>query len=384
MPELLGPRLEQRGRYWSADLRPWGGERLSLRDPKAPGWKPETKSPGARTEDAAVARRWAQAYVDALRDRDRRTALGMGPAARRLGGATDEWLADRKREGKAANTLQADRTAIRHLLEWAGSTATTKDVDAALLRGMFRDFQDKGYLASTLGGYRDSLRLFCAYLKQGTKNAAEAVKLPKRAAPDAAPWDNDQMRSLRIAADELDRQRGWPFSLRTAVELGLNAGLRQQELFALDWQAINAATCTARITRQLADNGQRFAPLKGRVNRTTLLLPDWWTEHVDGKTGLVLGSPRGRVGYTRSDQRRAIVAVLIRAGLYRTGAGWHSLRHSYSRLFLERGGSMEDLQRSLGHASITITERVYGHLRPDFSAERARQRIYGGAALRAV
>ena len=38
---------------------------------------------------------------------------------------------------------------------------------------------------------------------------------------------------------------------------------------------------------------------------------------------------------------------------------------------------MEDLQLSLGHASITITERTYGHLRPDFAAARARGKIYG-------
>jgi integrase len=45
---------------------------------------------------------------------------------------------------------------------------------------------------------------------------------------------------------------------------------------------------------------------------------------------------------------------------------------------------MEDLQRSLGHSSLSVTERTYGHLRPDFAAERARQRIYGTPELQVV
>lgn len=63
----------RRGRYWHADLRPWSGGRVPLRDPKAKGWPLK----GERTEDEDVARRWAWAYVDrdaagSLRDAARR------------------------------------------------------------------------------------------------------------------------------------------------------------------------------------------------------------------------------------------------------------------------------------------------------------------------
>ena len=64
------------------------------------------------------------------------------------------------------------------------------------------------------------------------------------------------------------------------------------------------------------------------------------------------------------------------AGIKEDGNGWHVWRHTYARLFLERGGTMEELQRSLGHASIKTTQDTYGHFSTDKAAALARGRIY--------
>lgn len=44
---------------------------------------------------------------------------------------------------------------------------------------------------------------------------------------------------------------------------------------------------------------------------------------------------------------------------------FHDCRHHFASWFVMRGGSLQALQRILGHASLTMTQR-YAHLSPDY------------------
>src|SRR5450756_1728256 len=61
--------------------------------------------------------------------------------------------------------------------------------------------------------------------------------------------------------------------------------------------------------------------------------------------------------------RRRFYAALKAAGLRHVSI--HSLRHSYASMMLACGASVKALQRSLGHASATMTLNVYSHLIPE-------------------
>ena len=52
-------------------------------------------------------------------------------------------------------------------------------------------------------------------------------------------------------------------------------------------------------------------------------------------------------------------------------------RHSFASLFLIDGGDIFKLSKILGHATVTITERTYAHLKPD-----AYEADYGRVAFR--
>jgi integrase len=82
--------------------------------------------------------------------------------------------------------------------------------------------------------------------------------------------------------------------------------------------------------------------------------------------------------------RRAISRVdhkhaLKDAGL-RDSIRLHDLRHTAAASWLAAGLPLIYVQRQLGHASITTTERQYGHLEKSFlrgAAQRAEARIWG-------
>jgi hypothetical protein len=79
------------------------------------------------------------------------------------------------------------------------------------------------------------------------------------------------------------------FSLRLALELSFATGARQAELSALDWSAFRPASCTVRLTLQVArDNvgrGDGLETLKERESRTALVMPEWWRYHEKGHVG---------------------------------------------------------------------------------------------------
>jgi integrase len=92
----------------------------------------------------------------------------------------------------------------------------------------------------------------------------------------------------------------------------------------------------------------------------------------------VFAGPRGgrlnRSGVSRDDHR----AALEDAGL-RTSLRLHDLRHTAAASWLASGLPLIYAQRQLGHASLTTTEALDGHLEEAFlrdAAERVEQRIW--------
>jgi integrase len=148
------------------------------------------------------------------------------------------------------------------------------------------------------------------------------------------------------------------------------------------YRSLVLSNCTVRFTLQLARDaigrGDGLKGLKGKEARTTLVLPSWWDHHLARARGRVLGNESIRGPRLLHTAFRWINTLYDVAQVNAEGQAWHALRHTYSRLFLEAGGRLEELQKSLGHASIQTTEDYYGHFSDDAAATLARLRIYGG------
>lgn len=382
------PRIFLRRGAYAADLRRWNAGRVTLRNPEAPGWP----AGGDTTEDAEVALRWALAYVDAYRDSQRREQLKLGPRPRPLGAAADAWIEQRK-VSSPTSTWQGNRSALNALRAFAatdqptgrkGDQLRTHLLTTAFLQRMFDALQRDGYAYNSLASYRQSISGFLRCLGHGGNNAALSVRLARPAHEEVATWTDEEMEALRAAAGRLDARRDGFRRFRLAVELSLASGLRRNELFALDWSRIDAEALTVRVVRQLDKDRPRFVPPKSKRPRTALLLPSWWAAHREGG-GLVLPGPGGEAMSPQS-LAKLVRQLLKEAGMEERGrVGWHTFRHTYARDFIVGvRGDFGLLQKSLGHRSITTTERLYGHFHDEAAVAIARARIYPDRHLRAV
>ena len=371
-----GPRVYREGRYWKGDFRPYGGERVSLRDPKAPGWPIR----GDRTEHADVARQWSHAYVEMYRDHTRSRQLGLKRRFPPLGEALDKYL-EHRQNIVAENTWGVDKTAAMHLTEYFGRGRPISHVIAHL-----QDVVD----ARLAAGYApSSLRtLYAAWLPffywlgyDRENNPARFLRLPSVPEVDVETWSDDELGELREASDWVDRNRvkGHMPEARLTLETFVCTGVRQQEGFALDWDAFNREHESVRIGWQLGKNSLRKRALKGKVARTAYVLPEFWDWYREA-TGPVLATPKGGYAGYRT-QRNLLRRILDAARLYEPGAGYHRFRHSYSRIFIERGGRMEELQKFLGHKSIVTTMRTYAHFHEDVAVANARKRLAMGLRI---
>lgn len=374
-PDELGPRLYRRGAYWHADLRPWGGRRCVLRDPDSPTWP----RGGDRTQSRATADRWRWRYVDRLEDTRNRQRLGLPPHHRTIGEALDEYRAHRKRTVEE-NTVAADRTAFLHLVQFVGASESLDVLRPETLQRLADHLLERGYAPATVGTYCKSVCGLGRWLK--LPSLWDGLRLPDRGRPDVRTWSDDELGGLREAADWIDgQQRNGP-SARVAMEAAVGTGARQMELFSLERQDFDQEGKTVRIHRQLLRDRRTFKPLKSKRGRTAVVLPKFW-DHFEPGPGLLLPSRDG-LAFTSRSHRRLITRLLDAARLNAPGVGWHSFRHTYSRLFMEGGGGLEELQKSLGHASFRITEEAYGHFRADVAARSAVGKLYQNEPLRII
>lgn len=344
-----------------------------MRNPEHPDWPDR----GERTELEEIAERWKWSYLALVRGEHRRRVLDLGPEPMKLGTAIKEFL-DHRSAHVARSTWSGDKTATNHLLDHIPSSTLTSRITESKLQDMFDRMLRKGYRTTTLDTYLRSLSVFFDWL--GGHDPTDGVSLPKPVDRDVRTWSAEEIEAIRKAADQVDAQgiRTFP-SCRLAFELSLCLGLRQGEVFAVRWEDIDRKSEGARIHSQVPKDSTKVRHLKGKRARTVFVHPDWWGHHQPA-VGLICGRDNGRPVGTRT-QRNMITRILDTAGLNEVGVGWHAGRHTYARRHLEGEGvppgTLEELQKFLGHARMATTEQRYGHLRDEEALRMARERRMG-------
>ena len=341
-------------------------------------------STGRRRRKTRSASTQKEAY-ELLAGLRRELAVGATKVDRRLRFEQwlERWLADEVTYRRTTGSLRAStaasygRLARCHLIPQLGYLKLT-DVTPSALQAGYSRMLDAGLNPSSVNKVHSVARsaLQAAY-REGyiTSNPADRATPPVAPRKEAEHLELGQVDLLLATAPEWDR------ALWTIMA---DAGLRVGEALGLAWEDLDLDERTVRVRRTLlkaSPTAPEFGPPKSVSGSRTVPLTDRaagalrehrrlmvarrlaatsWVE-----TDAVFPSQRGTWQSVRNVQRR-FAQLRERAGLP-TVARPHTLRHTYVARLLVAGVPPFVVSRIAGHADLSTTTRIYGHLIEDAS-----------------
>lgn len=152
-----------------------------------------------------------------------------------------------------------------------------------------------------------------------------------------------------------------PEDLKVPFAVGVYSGLRSGEIWGLEWSHIDLVNRKIRVCQQITGGKLKLYPKDGE-SRTTI---------IPNALAVILESWKAQTGgvgrlfkYVSSAKVNQALSNVLAALQLRPMNWYQSTRHSFSSLWVLNGGTLEVLQKILGHSSILITQR-YSHLKLD-------------------
>ena len=140
------------------------------------------------------------------------------------------------------------------------------------------------------------------------------------------------------------------------VFLALETGGRISELLSLRKEDIDIEGARILFRGKSTKSGKnRYVPLRSKA----MLEIKGWKPHHDGRIFR---------WYDAKKPSKRFTQALRQLGLDKTSSGrrtFHTLRHTYASHLLMTGHNIFVVSRWLGHSSVNVTEKHYGHLIPE-------------------
>lgn len=254
----------------------------------------------------------------------------------------EKWRSERLKAGIGAATVNRDLSALRGLFSRAMEWGVIAEHPLATVKALQAPSGKVRWLSDD-----EETRLRAALDARETRERAGRAK--------ANAW------RLARRYDLLPELPGGAFVdyLKPAVLLSINTGLRQGELLALEWSAVNLDRAILTVTDATAKSGkQRHIPLNAEALAT---LRTWRAQQSAHE--IVFASPTGGA---RVEVKTAWGNLLEAAGI--TNFRWHDMRHHFASRLVMAGVDLNTVRELLGHSDLAMTLR-YAHLAPEHLSE---------------
>ncbi|WP_247742824.1 site-specific integrase [Shimia sp. R9_1] len=296
--------------------------------------------------------------------------IRMSKSSKTVSDACQSWLKTCQRNELERSTMKAYRSHVRiHIEPKIGGLLL-----AELSRGDIRDFMDDlldgDVSRAQVKKIMVSLRAILTEAVErewASHNVAAEVKLKRSSRADGKRVDVPTKAEIRAIIAKA------PASHRAMFITAIFTGMRISELRGLTWGAIDFDRRVIQI-RQRADEYCEIGLPKSRAGtREIPMAPtvfeelwEWKANATESKLDLVFPNSVGKVQNYSNIYNRVFKPMLVKEGIVddkgEAKFGIHALRHAAASLFIEQGWNPKKIQALLGHASITMTMDVYGHL----------------------
>lgn len=190
----------------------------------------------------------------------------------------------------------------------------------------------------------------CAgYIKRRGKSGLKKSNPRKRYLSKA-----EEQRLLRCAAGfDAEARVGRPATkMFTRIVFAIETGLRDDELRSLLWSDLNLQDGYLTVREEVGKSGERRVPI---TDAARAVLTRALGEEVSGEYVFPALSGGKQDNFDKAWRR-------VRSAAKLDDVRWHDLRRTCGCRLLERGFAMHEVQRWMGHASVTQTESTYAFL----------------------
>ena len=185
-----------------------------------------------------------------------------------------------------------------------------------------------------------------------------------REPPGRARWLTHAEVAALLAAAERRRAR-WPW-IADFVRLCTYSGLRPGEALGLTWERVDLAAPSIRFEPGDQKSGRRsLVPVNEHARRALLDRARFRATWCPASPWVFCRRDGSRV----ADIKKGFAACCAEAGI--EGAHPHDLRRTFGSWLVQQGVGIERVSALLRHSDVSVTARVYAHLRPSDLAAAA-------------
>lgn len=264
----------------------------------------------------------------------------------------------------SVHSRRAYDKALTDFLTWCATQSAADGFSKATVQRYARLLDEQGLSPSTINVRLTAVRRMAAeaadngLLAPALAAGISRVKGAKRQGTRTGNWLTVDAAERLINAPDMSTLKGKRDRALLAVLIG--CGLRRSEVSDLAFEHI-----------QQRDGRWAIVDLRGKGNRVrTVPMPAWTKVAIDAWAGAA-GLTTGRVFRSMNNRGQIAAEVLLPQNVMEAVVKYgrrigvsplapHDLRRTFARLAHKGRAALEQIQLSLGHASIVTTERYLG------------------------